>query len=74
MVQRRRLLSALGPAVYLSFFWIAPWYGFFKPPAFRQAILYPCEGRSALTTGLSIVAMVTLQIAGRRLASWMQRA
>ena len=72
MLQRRGRLSTLGPALYLAFFWIAPWYGFFHAPAFlAQLIFYPCEEAALETMALSVVAMAMTYIIGRRLAVWL---
>lgn len=71
MVRRHGQASALSPAVYLGFFWIAPWYGYFHAPAFlAQVIIYPCEGRSLMTIVLSVIMMAASHVIGRRLAAW----
>ena len=75
MVRRHDQASALSPTVYLGFFWIAPWYGFFHAPAFlAQVIFYPCEGRSLTTIFLSVITMAASHVIGRRLAAWFLRA
>lgn len=70
MFRRHGQVSALSPLVYLGFFWIAPWYGFFQVPAFlAQVIFYPCEGRSLMTIVLSVIMMAASQLCGLRLAA-----
>jgi hypothetical protein len=74
MLRRLGRLSALGPAVYLGFFWIAPWYGFFRAPAFlAQAIYFSCEGRTYLAVVAAAITMVLAHYVGRHLAWWLAR-
>lgn len=74
MLWRLGRLSALGPAVYLGFFWIAPWYGFFRAPVFlAQAIYFSCEGRTYLAVAAVAITMVLAHDVGRHLAWWLAR-
>jgi hypothetical protein len=74
MLRRLGRLSALGPAVYLGFFWIAPWYGFFRAPVFlAQAIYFSCEGRTYLAVAAVAITMVLAHDIGRHLAWWLAR-
>ena len=74
MFRRHGQVSALSPLVYLGFFWIAPWYGFFQAPAFlAQAIFYSCEERSLMTIVLSVIMMAASQLCGLWLAAWFSK-
>lgn len=74
MLRRLGRLSALRPAVYLGFFWIAPWYGFFRAPVFlAQAIYFSCEGRTYLAVAAAATTMLLAHDVGRHLAWWLAR-
>ena len=74
MFRRHGQVSALSPLVYLGFFWIAPWYGFFQAPALlAQAIFYPCEGRSLTIIVVSVIMMAASQLSGLWLAAWFSK-
>lgn len=74
MTRRRRLESALGPAVYLALFWIGPFYGFFKAPVFlAQGLLIGCENRAAGAVILAAIGMLFAAYVGRLLAGWLQK-
>lgn len=71
MLQGRGGLSTLRPALYLGFFRIAPWYGFFHAPAFlAQLLFYPCEKGVFSTMARAAVAMAVTHVIGRRIAVW----
>ena len=60
--------------IQLSFFWIAPFYGFFHAPWFlAQAIIFPCAGRPSAEVALVVVGMIVAGIAGWRLSFWLTR-
>jgi hypothetical protein len=60
--------------IQLSFFWIAPFYGFFHAPWFvAQAIIIPCAGRPLAQVALVVVGMIIAGCAGWRLSSWLAR-
>lgn len=74
VINRRGLASLLGPAAYLGFFWIAPWYGFFQPAAFlAQALGHQCEQRSLPALATALAAMVSGRSIGAWLADWLTR-
>jgi hypothetical protein len=74
MTRRRRLESALGPAVYLAIFWIGPFYGFFKAPMFlAQGLLIGCENHAVNGIITAAVGMLLAAYVGRFLATWLLR-
>jgi hypothetical protein len=58
--------------IFVAFFWIAPFYGFFHAPwMLAQAIMSPCAGRPLLQVIAAAAGMAFATDASRRLASWM---
>ncbi len=54
-----------GPMIYLGFFWIAPFYGFFHAPWFlAQAVALPCEGRPFTQVVVAGIAMAVAAVGG----------
>ncbi len=63
-----------GLMIYLAFFWIAPFYGFFYGPWFlAQAVVLPCDGRPLAQAIIIVLGMVVAATAGRGTAIWMFR-
>lgn len=61
--------------IFLAFFWIAPFYGFFHAPWFlAQAIASPCADRPLVQSLFAAAGMVIAAEGARRLADWMFRA
>ena len=61
-----------GLVIHVSFFWIAPFYGFFHAPWFlAQTAVLPCEGRPLPQVLIVVLGMAVATVAGRRAASWM---
>jgi len=60
--------------IFLAFFWIAPFYGFFHAPWFlAQAITSPCADRPLVQSLVAAGGMVIATEAGWRLADWLFR-
>ncbi len=60
--------------IFLAFFWIAPFYGFFHAPWFlAQTIASPCADRPLVQSLIVTAGMVIAAEAGRRLADWLFR-
>ena len=61
-----------GLMIHMSFFWIAPFYGFFHAPWFlAQTVAAPCDGRSLAQAIVVALGMAVATVAGRRSAIWM---
>ena len=71
MVHQRNQLSLVGPLIYLGFFWIAPWYGFFQPPAFLAEAFVGCHHQTIAVMSLTFVAMIAARAFGSKLGSWL---
>lgn len=57
--------------IFLAFFWIAPFYGFFHAPWFlAQTIASPCADRPLVQSLIVAAGMMIAAEAGQRLASW----
>lgn len=60
--------------IFLAFFWIAPFYGFFHAPWFlAQTIASPCADRPLIQSLVVAAGMVIAAEAGQRLADWLFR-
>lgn len=60
--------------IFLAFFWIAPFYGFFHAPWFlAQTIASPCADRPLVQSLIVAAGMVVAVEVARRLANWMFR-
>ena len=71
---KQRAEFPLEPMIYLGFFWIAPFYGFFHAPWFlAQAVTLPCEGRPFAQALVAGVAMAVAAVGGHWTARWMIR-
>ncbi|MBD3773149.1 MAG: hypothetical protein IE921_06170 [Rhodobacteraceae bacterium] len=58
--------------IFLAFFWIAPFYGFFHAPWFlAQTIASPCADRPLDQSLIVAAGMVIAAEGGRRLADWL---
>ena len=58
--------------IFLAFFWIAPFYGFFHAPWFlAQTIASPCADRPVIQSLVAAAVMVIAAEAARRLAGRM---
>jgi len=58
--------------IFLAFFWIAPFYGFFHAPWFlAQTIASPCADRPPVESLIVAAGMVIATEVGRRLADWL---
>ena len=58
MAHRLRYANALDVLIYLSLFWIAPFYGFFSVPYFLAVnIVMPCPERQLIDVLAAAVAM-----------------
>ena len=58
--------------IHLSFFWIAPFYGFFHAPWFlAQTVVLPCDGRPFVQALVAGLAMIVATYGGQRTAAWM---
>jgi hypothetical protein len=63
-----------GLMIHLTFFWIAPFYGFFHAPWFlAQTVVLPCDGRPLVQAIIVVLGMVVAASAGRQTAIWMLR-
>jgi len=61
--------------IFLAFFWIAPFYGFFHAPWFlAQTIASACADRPLAQSLITAAGMVIAAEVGRRLADWLFRA
>ena len=61
-----------GVALYMAFFWISPFYGFFRAPwLLAQTVAVPCDGRPVLQALAVVLSMAVATIAGRRVSTWM---
>jgi hypothetical protein len=59
-------------SIFLAFFWIAPFYGFFHAPWFlAQTIASPCINRPLDQSLIVTAGMVIAAEGGRRLANWL---
>lgn len=72
---RAALLSApterVSLLIFLAFFWIAPFYGFFHAPWFlAQTIASPCANRLPVQSLIAAAGMLIGAEMGRRLADW----
>lgn len=72
---RAALLSApterVSLLIFLAFFWIAPFYGFFHAPWFlAQTIASPCANRLPVQSLIAAAGMLIAAEVGRRLADW----
>ncbi len=60
--------------IFLAFFWIAPFYGFFHAPWFlAQTIALPCADRPLAQSLITAAGMVIAAEVGRHLADWLFR-
>ncbi len=60
--------------IFLAFFWIAPFYGFFHAPWFlAQTIASSCADRPLIQSLVVAAGMVIAAEAGQRLADWLFR-
>ena len=60
--------------IYLAFFWIAPFYGFFHGPWFlAQTLVLPCDGRPLAQAIIVVLGMVVAASVGQRTAIWIFR-
>ncbi len=58
--------------IFLAFFWIAPFYGFFHAPwMLAQSIVSSCPGRPVLQSLAAAAGMVIAAEGSRKLADWM---
>ena len=58
--------------IFLAFFWIAPFYGFFHAPwLLAQTIASPCADRPLVQSLIVATGMVIAAEVGRRLADWL---
>lgn len=58
LAHRLRYANALDVLIYVSLFWIAPFYGFFSPAYFLALnIVTPCPGRQLIEVLLAAAAM-----------------
>jgi len=61
--------------IFLAFFWIAPFYGFFHAPWFlAQTIASSCADRPLAQSLITAAGMVIAAEVGPRLADWLFRA
>jgi hypothetical protein len=58
--------------IFLAYFWIAPFYGFFHAPWFlAQTIASSCADRPLVQSLIVAAGMVMAAAVGRRLANWL---
>ena len=58
--------------IFLAFFWIGPFYGFFHAPWFlAQTITSPCADRPLVQSIIVVAGMAVTAEEGRRLADWL---
>lgn len=64
-------MCGLDSVIHVTFFWIAPFYGFFHAPWFlAQTVILPCEERPFLQATIVVLGMGVATVAGRRAATW----
>lgn len=73
-VRRSRYQGTLEPAVFLSLFWISPFYGFFKAPVFlAQGTALGCEIRETNMLLAATICMWLSACIGKSLAGWLEK-
>lgn len=72
MASRLRYANALDILIYVSLFWIAPFYGFFSAPYFLgMSIVTPCLDRQILEVIFAGAAMAVGSVVGERIGAFL---